>query len=218
MAIGLVGKKCGMTRVFTEDGASIPVTVVEVLPNRITQIKTVEKDGYTAIQITSGKCKRSRLTGAEAGHFAKANIEPGDILREFRVEDPKALNGLAVGSELKADRFAEGQYVDVSGVTKGKGFAGVIKRHHFSSQDASHGNSLSHRAPGSIGQRQSPGKVWKGKRMAGHMGDVNRTTLSQPIVRVDLDRNLILIRGAVPGSTNEYVVIRPAVKMSEEKV
>ena len=214
MTIGLLGKKCGMTRIYTEDGISIPVTVIEVLPNRITQIKTLENDGYTAIQVTSGACKRSRLSKPEAGHFAKAGVEPGDQLREFVIEDIKEIDGLAIGAELKVDRFTVGQFVDVSGITKGKGFAGVIKRHHFSSQDASHGNSLSHRAPGSIGQRQSPGKVFKGKRMAGHMGDVKRTILSQPIVRIDAERNLILIRGAVPGAPSSFVIIRSAIKKS----
>lgn len=218
MTIGLLGKKCGMTRVFTEDGAAVPVTVIEVLPNRVTQIKTVENDGYRAIQVTTGDCKRSSLSKPEAGHFAKAGVEPGARLVEFRLDeedDGKSGAGdIAVGSELKLDRFTVGQFVDVSGVTKGKGFAGVIKRHHFSSQDASHGNSLSHRAPGSIGQRQSPGKVFKGKRMAGHMGDVKRTVLSQQIVRIDTDKNLILVRGAVPGGSNGFVVIRPAVKKS----
>jgi large subunit ribosomal protein L3 len=214
MTIGLVGKKCGMTRVFTADGISIPVTVIEVLPNLITQIKTVENDGYTAIQITTGKVKRNRLTKPEAGHFAKAGVEPGNILREFHVDGPEQIEGMTIGSELKADRFAVGQYVDVTGVTKGKGYAGVIKRHHFRTQDASHGNSLSHRAPGSIGQRQSPGKVFKGKKMSGHMGDVVRTVLSQPIVRIDTERNLVLVRGAVPGAISAYVIIRPAVKKS----
>lgn len=214
MTIGLLGKKCGMTRVFTEDGASIPVTVIEVLPNKITQIKTVENDGYSAIQVTTGARKRNRVTKPEAGHFAKAGVEPGVQLREFIIEDAAMLSELAVGSELKVDRFAEGQYIDVTGTTKGKGFAGVIKRHHFRTQDATHGNSLSHRAPGSIGQRQSPGRVFKGKRMAGHMGDVVRTVLSQPIVRIDVERNLILVRGAVPGAASGYVIIRPAVKKS----
>lgn len=214
MTIGLLGKKCGMTRVFTEDGVAIPVTVIEVLPNRVTQIKTLDNDGYHAIQVTTGDCKRSRLTKAEAGHFAKAGVEPGRELKEFCVEDVKDIDGITVGSELKLDRFEVGQYVDVTGTTKGKGFAGVIKRHHFNSQDASHGNSLSHRAPGSIGQRQSPGKVFKGKRMAGHLGDVARTILSQPIVRIDLERNLVLVRGAVPGAISTYVIIRPAIKKS----
>lgn len=212
MTIGLVGKKCGMTRVFTEDGSSIPVTVIEVLPNRVSQVKTVENDGYKAIQITTGARKRSRLSKAEAGHFSKAGVEPGTGLWEFRTENEK--DDFSVGSELKVDRFNVGQYVDVTGVSKGKGFAGVIKRYHFSSQDASHGNSLSHRAPGSIGQRQSPGRVFKGKRMCGHMGDVQKTVLTQQIVRIDVERNLVLIKGAVPGSTNAFVVIRPAVKKS----
>lgn len=214
MTIGLVGRKCGMTRVFTDDGASIPVTVIEVLPNRVTQIKTVDNDGYTAIQVTSGVRKRSRVTKPEAGHFAKAGVEPGIQLSEFRVEDSKDLEGIAVGSELKADRFAEGQFVDVSGITKGKGYAGAIKRHHFRGQDNSHGNSLSHRAPGSIGQRQSPGKVFKGKKMSGHLGDVKRTILSQRIVRIDAEKNLVLVRGSVPGAINGIVVIRDAIKKS----
>jgi large subunit ribosomal protein L3 len=214
MTIGLVGRKCGMTRVFTEDGASIPVTVIEVLPNRVTQVKTQDNDGYSAIQITTGACKRSRLSKAAAGHFAKAGVEPGNELREFCVDDSKQLEGIAVGSEIKVDIFAVGQYVDVSGVTKGKGFAGAVKRHHFRTQDATHGNSLSHRAPGSIGQRQSPGKVFKGKKMCGHLGDVQRTILSQQVVRVDAEKNLILIRGAVPGATSSVVIIRPAVKKS----
>lgn len=214
MTIGLVGKKCGMTRVYTEDGVAVPVTVIEILPNRVTQIKTLENDGYTAIQVTMGERKRSRLTKPEAGHFAKAGVEPGWELREFCVEDPKAIADITIGSELKLDRFAVGQYVDVTGTTKGKGFAGAIKRHHFRSQDASHGNSLSHRAPGSIGQRQSPGKVFKGKRMAGHLGDKVRTILSQPIVSIDLERNLLLVRGAVPGAPQACVIIRPAIKKS----
>lgn len=211
MTIGLLGKKCGMTRVFTEDG-SIPVTVIEVLPNYVTQIKTPETDGYSAIQVTVGARKRSRLLKPAAGHFAKAGVEPGNRLKEFRVADVKEIEGITLGSELKVDRFEAGQYVNVTGTTKGKGFAGVIKRHHFSSQDASHGNSVSHRAPGSIGQRQSPGKVFKGKKMCGHLGDVNRTILSQKVVRIDLERNLVLVRGAVPGAASGYVIIRPAIK------
>lgn len=214
MTIGLLGKKCGMTRVFTEDGMSIPVTVIEVLPNRITQIKTVENDGYSAIQVTTGTRKRNRVTKPEAGHFANANVEPGVGLLEFRVEEA-GLAEMAVGAELKVDIFSMGQYVDVTGVTKGKGFAGVVKRHHFRTQDNSHGNSRAHRAPGSIGQRQSPGKVFKGKKMCGHMGDVVRTILSQPIVRIDSERNLVFVRGAVPGATNGRVIIRPAVKVKQ---
>jgi len=216
MTIGLLGKKCGMTRIFTEDGAAVAVTVIEVLPNRITQIKTVENDGYNAIQVTTGSRKANRLTKAEAGHFAKAGVEPGNRVHEFRVEDVKDIADLTVGGELKCDRFNAGQYIDVAGVTIGKGFAGVIKRHHFAAQDATHGNSLSHRAPGSIGQRQSPGRVFKGKKMAGQMGNVKRTILSQPIVRVDAERNLIMVRGGVPGAENGYVVIRSAVKKHDK--
>jgi large subunit ribosomal protein L3 len=214
MTIGLLGKKCGMTRVFNEDGSSVAVTVIEVLPNRITQIKTVDTDGYNAIQVTTGSRKASRVNKAEAGHFAKANVEPGNRICEFTVEDNNELASMAVGGEIKADRFVEGQYVDVTGVTKGKGFAGTIKRHHFRGQDNTHGNSRSHRVPGSIGQRQSPGKVFKGKKMCGHLGDVVRTIMSQPIVRVDAERNLVLVRGGVPGSANGYVIIRPAVKVT----
>jgi large subunit ribosomal protein L3 len=210
MAIGLVGKKCGMTRVFTEDGVSIPVTVVEVLPNRITQLKTTDNDGYQAIQVTVGTRKRSRVLKPEAGHFAKAGVEPGKGLWEFRVE---SLDGFALGSEIKVDHFAEGQYVDVTGTSKGKGFQGTIKRHNFTMGDATHGNSLSHRAPGSIGQRQSPGKVFKGKKMSGHMGDRRCTVMSQRIVRVDAARNLLLIRGAVPGAPGCDVIVRPAMKV-----
>ena len=216
MTIGLLGIKCGMTRVFTEEGVSIPVTVIEVLPNRVTQIKTVDNDGYMAIQVTTGTRKRSRLLKPEAGHFAKAGVEPGKQLREFHVENANDLEGITVGSELKVDRFAEGQFVDVSGITKGKGFAGTIKRHHFRGQDNSHGNSRSHRVPGSIGQRQSPGKVFKGKKMCGHLGDVKRTILSQRIVRIDAEKNLVLIRGSVPGATNGFVIIRNAVKKKSD--
>lgn len=212
MTIGLLGKKCGMTRIFTEDGVAIPVTVVEVMPNRVTQIKTKENDGYSAIQVSCGTAKRHRVTKPMAGHYAKAGVEPGTDMCEFAIED---LGELKVGSEIKADIFKEGQFVDVKGVSKGKGFAGVIKRYHFAGQDRSHGNSLSHRAPGSIGQRQSPGKVFKGKKMCGHMGDHACTVLSQKIARVDAERNLIMISGAVPGGTNASVVIRPAIKKSE---
>jgi large subunit ribosomal protein L3 len=215
--IGLVGKKCGMTRVFTEDGASLPVTVIEVLPNRITQIKTIENDGYQAIQVTTGTRKRSRVTKPEAGHFAKANVEPGTGLWEFRVTPGDKFDGLAVGAELKADLFAAGQWVDVIGTTRGKGFAGTIKRHHFAGQDATHGNSLSHRVPGSIGQRQSPGKVFKGKKMSGHLGNAQRTIMSQQIVRVDAERNLILVKGGVPGAPGSEVIIRQAMKVQQKE-
>lgn len=217
MTLGLLGKKCGMTRVFTEDGAATPVTVIQVLNNRVVQVKTPEKDGYMAVQVTAGIKKRSRLNKPEAGHFAKNGVEPGYDLKEFRIQDEKELENLSAGSEIKMDAFAEGQLVDIIGLTKGKGFAGVRKRHHFNMQDATHGNSLSHRAPGSIGQRQSPGKVFKGKRMAGHMGDVMRTILSQHIVRIDTEHNLIFIRGGVPGAPNSKVIIRPAIKKKEKR-
>tara|TARA_R110000868_G_C10919218_1_gene765534 strand:- start:1307 stop:1969 length:663 start_codon:yes stop_codon:yes gene_type:complete len=216
MTIGLLGKKCGMTRVFIEDGSSVPVTVIEVLPNRVTQIKTIDNDGYNAIQVTSGSRKANRITKAEAGHFAKAGVEPGNRVLEFTVEDNNELSAFTVGAEIKVDRFSEGQYVDVSGVTKGKGFAGTIKRHHFRGQDNTHGNSRSHRVPGSIGQRQSPGKVFKGKKMCGHLGDVVRTIQSQPVVKIDAERNLVLVRGGVPGAANGYVIIRPAVKVANK--
>jgi len=214
MTIGLLGKKCGMTRVFTEEGESVPVTVIEVQPNRITQIKTVENEGYTAVQVTTGTRKRNRVTKPAAGHFAKAGVEPGDIVREFSVQDPNEIAEMTVGSELKVDRFADVKHVDVTGTTIGKGFAGVIKRHHFVSQDETHGNSRTTRAPGSIGQRQSPGKVFKGKKMAGHMGNVKRTIMSQQLVKVDAERNLLLVRGAVPGAAGSYVIVRQAVKKS----
>lgn len=211
MTIGLVGRKSGMTRVFTATGSSIPVTVVEVLPNRVTQVKTAENDGYSAIQITAGNKKASHVSKAAAGHFAKAGVEAGRGLWEFRAELAE-LADLAPGSEITVSKFAEGQIVDVTGMSKGKGFQGVIKRHHFSMQDATHGNSLSHRAPGSIGQNQSPGRVWKGKRMAGHMGAEQVTIQNLQIVRVDTENNLILIKGAVPGATGGDVIISPAVK------
>lgn len=211
MAIGIVGRKCGMTRVFTEDGVSVPVTVVEAAPNRITQLKSLETDGYRAVQVTAGTRRPSRVTKPAAGHFAKAGVEAGRGLWEFRLKDGEG-EDLQVGGEIKVDVFQPGQKVDVTGTTKGKGFAGTIKRHKFSGQDASHGNSLSHRVPGSIGQRQTPGRVFKGKRMAGHMGDVRRTVQNLEIVRVDVERNLILIRGAVPGAPGGDVLVRPSIK------
>lgn len=211
MTIGIVGKKVGMTRVFTEHGESLPVTVIEVKPNRIVQIKTPEKDGYFAIQVTTGNVRSSKVNKPEAGHFAKAGVEAGVGIWEFRLESKEA-ESLKVGAEIKVDTFSAGQMVDINGVTRGKGFAGVIKRHHFASQDASHGNSLSHRAPGSIGQRQTPGRVFKGKKMAGHLGDVNRTIQNQEIVKIDVERNLLLVRGGIPGSPGGYVVIMPAIK------
>lgn len=207
MAIGIVGKKAGMTRVFTEDGQSVAVTVLEVTPNRITQVKTVETDGYSALQITYGEKKASRITQAEAGHFAKANVQAGRGVQEFRTEE-----SFAVGEELTVAQFEAGQKVDVTGVSKGKGFQGGVKRWNFRTQDATHGNSLSHRVLGSIGQCQTPGRVWKGKKMAGHMGAEQVTTQSLEIVRVDAQNNLLLIKGAVPGATGSDVVVKPAVK------
>lgn len=217
MATCLVGKKCGMTRVFTEDGASLPVTVIEVLPNRVTQIKTLENDGYRALQVTTGLRKRSRVNKPEAGHFAKANVEPGTGLWEIKLNDTD-FSDIVLGAELKADLFTAGEWVDVTGTTKGKGFAGTIKRHHFAGQDATHGNSRSHRVPGSIGQRQSPGKVFKGKKMCGHLGNAQRTVMSQQIVRVDAERNLILVKGAIPGAPGGEVIIRHAVKVQQKEV
>jgi len=211
MSIGLVGRKSGMTRIFTEEGTSIPVTVVEVQPNRVTQIKTPETDGYTAIQVTTGSRRASRVTKGMAGHFAKANTEAGTGLWEFRAEGADIAD-LTTGSEIKVDLFAEGQMVDVTGTSKGKGFQGGVKRHNFQMQDATHGNSLSHRAPGSIGQCQTPGRVWKGKKMAGQMGNERSTTQSLKIVRVDLENNLLLIKGALPGATGSNVVVRPATR------
>jgi len=209
MSIGLIGRKQGMTRVFTEDGVSIPVTVVEVEPNRVSQVKTSETDGYSAIQLTVGTKRANKVSKAEAGHYAKANVEMGDSTREFTVADASEYEA---GKELTVELFEAGQKVDVTGTSKGKGFAGAIKRHNFSMQDATHGNSLSHRAPGSIGQCQTPGRVWKGKKMAGHMGAERNTVQSLEVIRVDVERNLLLIKGAVPGATGGRVVVQPAVK------
>ncbi len=209
MSIGLVGRKSGMTRVFTEDGSSVPVTVLEVQPNRVTQIKTLETDGYSAVQVTMGSRRGSRVSKALAGHFAKAKTEAGEGLWEFRTED---LVELEVGGELKVDLFEAGQKVDVTGTSKGKGFQGGVKRHNFRMQDATHGNSISHRAPGSIGQCQTPGRVFKGKKMAGQMGSERKTTQSLEVVRVDAENNLLLIKGAVPGATGSSVVVRPTIK------
>jgi large subunit ribosomal protein L3 len=211
MAIGLVGRKLGMTRVFTEDGASLPVTVIEVQPNRVAQVKSEERDGYRGLQVTTGSRKASRVSKPRAGHFAKAGVEAGRGLWEFRLEGEEGAD-LEVGAELKVDLFEAGQIVDVTGTSKGKGFQGVIKRHNFSMQDATHGNSLSHRAPGSIGQNQTPGRVFKGKKMAGHMGNERCTVQNLEVVRVDAERNLLLIKGAVPGSTGGDVVVRPGIK------
>jgi len=214
MTMGLVGRKCGMTRVFTEDGISIPVTVIEAQPNRISQVKTVENDGYRALQVSAGNRKASRVSKPEAGHFAAAKVEAGDLMTEFHLEaDEQPEEGeYAPGMEFKVDLFAEGQKVDVIGTTIGKGFAGTIKRHNFSMQDATHGNSLAHRAPGSIGQNQTPGRVFKGKKMSGQMGNVRRTAQNLEVVRVDAERHLLLIRGAVPGHSGGRVIVRPAVK------
>ncbi|WP_116474987.1 50S ribosomal protein L3 [Zobellella maritima] len=211
MAIGLVGRKLGMTRVFTEDGVSIPVTVIEVDANRVTQVKTLEKDGYQAVQVTTGTKKATRITKPEAGHFAKAGVEAGRGLWEFRLGSGEG-EGIEVGAELKVDIFADVKKVDVTGTSKGKGFAGGVKRWNFRTQDATHGNSLSHRVLGSIGQNQTPGRVFKGKKMAGHMGAERVTTQNLEVVRVDVDRNLLLIKGAVPGATNGNVIVKPAVK------
>lgn len=211
MAIGVIGRKCGMTRVFTEDGVAVPVTVVEVEPNRIAQVKTVDTDGYNALQVTVGSRRASRVTKPMAGHFAKAGVEAGRTVMEFRLADGEG-EGLETGSEIKVDIFEDGQIVDVAGTSIGKGFAGVIKRYNFRMQDATHGNSLAHRAPGSIGQNQTPGRVFKGKKMAGHMGNKKRTSQNLEIVRVDVERNLLLIKGAVPGSKGNDVVVLPAIK------
>jgi large subunit ribosomal protein L3 len=211
MTIGLVGRKVGMTRIFTDDGNTLPVTVLDVSDNRITQIKTPEKDGYAAVQVAFGKRRASRVKKPLAGHLAKAAVEAGRLLKEFRAE-AKELANFKVGGKLGVDLFKVGQKVDVQGVSIGKGFAGVIKRHHFSSNRATHGNSISHNKPGSTGQNQSPGRVFPGKRMAGHLGDVKRTVPNLVVVRVDADRQLLLIRGSVPGSKGRDVVVRPAVK------
>ncbi|MGL6261299.1 50S ribosomal protein L3 [Vibrio sp. WXL103] len=207
--IGLIGRKVGMTRVFTEEGVSIPVTVVEVEANRVSQVRTLETDGYSAIQVTTGAKKANRVSKPEAGHFAKAGVEAGRGLWEFRLENGEEFE---VGAELTVELFNETKKVDVTGTSKGKGFQGAVKRWNFSTQDMTHGNSLSHRAPGSIGQCQTPGRVFKGKKMAGHMGAERVTTQNLEIVRVDAERNLLLIKGAVPGATGGNVIVKPAVK------
>jgi large subunit ribosomal protein L3 len=211
MAIGLVGRKVGMTRIFTEDGASIPVTVIEATPNRITQLRTEEVDGYRALQVTAGPKKANRVNTAQAGHFAKAGVEAGAGLWEFRLEDNEGTE-FEVGGELTVELFNETKKIDVTGTSKGKGFAGAIKRWNFSSQRMTHGNSLSHRAPGSIGQNQSPGKVFKGKKMAGQMGNKQVTSQSLELVKVDAENNLLLVKGAVPGASGGHVIVKPAVK------
>jgi len=210
MSIGLVGRKAGMTRVFTEDGTSIPVTVIEVEPNRVTFVRTPDRDGYSAIQVTTGAVRRNRISKPEAGHFAKSGVPAGRGLWEFRTEGSE--EAFEVGAELTVSRFAAGARVDVQGVSKGKGYAGTIKRWNFRGQDATHGNSVSHRVPGSIGQNQTPGRVFKGKKMSGHLGNETVTTQSLEVVRVDTDRNLLLLKGAVPGPAGADVYVRPSVK------
>lgn len=209
MALGLVGKKAGMTRVFTEDGASVPVTVIEVTPNRVSQIKTTETDGYNAVQVTAGEKKASRVSKAAAGHFAKANVAAGDSLLEFRTDEVAELN---VGDELTVERFEAGQIVDVTGQSKGKGFQGGVKRWNFRTQDATHGNSVSHRVLGSTGQNQTPGRVFKGKKMAGHLGAERVTTQGLEIVAIDTERSVLVVKGAVPGATGGDVIVRPTIK------
>ncbi|MGH8166251.1 MAG: 50S ribosomal protein L3 [Woeseiaceae bacterium] len=216
MTMGLVGRKCGMTRIFTDDGDSIPVTVIEARPNRVTQRKSVENDGYRALQVSAGARKASRVSKPAAGHFAAAKVEAGDLMTEFRLADGDETE-FEAGQEIRVDLFEIGQKVDVIGTTIGKGFAGTVKRHNFSMQDATHGNSLSHRAPGSIGQNQSPGRVWKGKKMSGHMGNVRRTVQNLEVVRVDAERNLLLIKGAVPGHSGSQVLVRPAIKARKKE-
>jgi large subunit ribosomal protein L3 len=215
--LGLVGRKVGMTRLFTEEGESIPVTVLDVSNNRITQVKTPEVDGYAAVQVTYGTRRASRVSKPLAGHFAKAGVESGSFLKEFRLDPAKALE-FAPGAVIAVEAvFEAGQQVDVTGTTIGKGFAGNIKRHHFKSQRASHGNSVSHRAPGSIGQAQDPGRIFPGKRMAGHLGDVTRTTQNLDVVRVDVERGLLMVKGAVPGHAGANVIVHPAVKAPAKK-
>ncbi len=214
MTIGIIGRKCGMTRVFTEEGHSIPVTVIDASPNRVTQVKTEDNDGYRALQVTIGSKRAKLVNKPDAGHFAKAEVEAGEGLWELRL-GPEDGTDLEAGAELNVEQFEAGQKVDVTGTSKGKGFAGVVKRHNFAMQDATHGNSLAHRAPGSIGQCQTPGRVFKGKKMAGHMGDERVTTQNLEIVRVDAERNLLLIKGAVPGAAGGQVTVRPSVKLHQ---
>jgi len=211
MTVGLIGRKCGMTRIFTEDGASIPVTVIEALPNRVTRVKTNESDGYSALQVTTGSVKRSRLNKPVAGQYASVGAEPGEGFWELRLSSDEAAE-FELGKEITVEHFAAGQFVDVSGTSIGKGYAGTVKRHHFRTQDMTHGNSLAHRAPGSIGQNQTPGRVFKGKKMSGHLGNVRRTAQNLQIVRVDADRNLILIKGSVPGHSGGRLLVKSAIK------
>ena len=211
MTIGLIGEKCGMTRVFQEDGNSVPVTVIKFNGNRIAQIKNLETDGYAAIQIAAGDKSAAKVSKSEAGHFAKAEVKPARVLKEFRIS-AEEMTDLKLGQEFTVELFSEGQFVDVKGVSRGKGYAGTVKRHNFRTQDATHGNSISHRAPGSIGQCQTPGRVRKGKKMSGHMGDANVTVQNQKVVEVDVERNLLLVKGNVPGAPGSLVVVVPAVK------
>ncbi len=215
MTIGVVGRKAGMTRIFTDAGESIPVTVIEVAPNLVTQIKNIDKDGYRALQVTTGSRRASRVSKPMAGHFAKASVEAGRGTWEFRLNEGEG-SDVVVGQALGVDIFSDGDSVDVAGTTIGKGFAGVVKRHHFAMKDATHGNSLNHRTPGSIGQNQTPGRVFKGKKMAGHMGNVRRTVQNLLVVRIDAERNLILVKGAVPGAAGGDVIVTPAVKASNK--
>jgi large subunit ribosomal protein L3 len=215
MSLGLVGRKVGMTRIFTADGDSLPVTVLEVADNRVTQMKKPETDGYLAVQVTYGKRRASRVTKAMAGHYAKAGVEGGTVIKEFRANEAEVAS-LQPGAKIGVDLFQVGQMVDVSGTSIGKGFAGVIKRHHFSSNRASHGNSISHNKPGSTGQNQSPSRVFPGKRMAGHLGAVNRTVQSLEIVRIDAGRQLLLVKGSVPGYEGGHIVVKPAAKVRKQ--
>jgi large subunit ribosomal protein L3 len=219
MTIGLVGRKVGMTRIFTDDGGTLPVTVLDVSDNRVAQIKTLDKDGYAAVQLAFGKRRATRVAKPLAGHLAKAAVEAGRVLKEFRLAKPEELGELKVGAKVGVESvFKVGQRVDVQGVTLGKGFAGVIKRHHFHSQRASHGNSISHKTPGSTGQNQSPGHVFPGKRMPGHLGNERRTISNLIVVRIDPERQLLLVKGSVPGSNGRDVVVRPAVKVTKATV
>lgn len=215
MTIGVIGRKAGMTRLFQEDGESTPVTVIEVTPNRVSQVKSAETDGYRAIQVAFGTRRASRVTKPMAGHYAKAGVEAGEVLREFRLEGDEGAE-IQVGHEITVSIFEPGQKVDVRGVTKGRGFTGAIRRHHFSMQDATHGNSRSHRSAGSIGQNQTPGRVWKGKKMAGHLGADNRCQQNLEVVRIDAERNLLLVRGGVPGPTGGRLVVLPSVKQKNK--
>lgn len=212
MSLGLVGRKIGMTRIFTENGDSLPVTVIDVSNNRVTQIKKIEKDGYSAVQLSFGEKRASRVNKSSAGHFAKAGVEAGSILKEFRVNKDEDLSQLQDGMVIKNDIFTVGQKVDISGITIGKGYAGVIKRHHFSSNRASHGNSKAHNKPGSIGMAQDPGRIFPGKRMSGHLGNVKRTTQNLEVIRIDTERSLLLVKGAIPGPKNGNVIVRPSIK------